>query len=380
MIPENTKLYKPAVDDEIDLVALAKTLWSGRRIIIKSILIFSIIGLSIAISTPKEFVASTIMVPSGNEGTSRFGSFGGLGGLAAMAGIDLNSVSGNTVSPIVYPRIVASVPFQLELMKTPLNFNGISKPVTFFEYFTTAQKPNLLLKYTIGLPGVILGLPGIILKAIKGVEAQKSTSGDNHQPLELTRDQIAVSQILSGLVSLEVNTKDGLLTLSSNMPEPMAAAQLGHRAQELLQQYITEFKIKKAKANLDFIQQRFDETAQKFETAQQKLASFRDRNKHVSLATAKTEEEQLTSQYNLIYSIYSELAKQLEQAKIQVKEDTPVFTIIEPISVPTKKSKPNRPMILFIWIFLGGVLGTGIVFGKDYFREIKERWKGEVKS
>lgn len=79
------------------------------------------------------------------------------------------------------------------------------------------------------------------------------------------------------------------------MPEALAAAQLGQRAQELLQEYIIEFRIKKAKANLDFIQQRFDETAQRFKTTQQLLASFRDRNKNVSLATAKTEEERLTS-------------------------------------------------------------------------------------
>ena len=162
------------------------------------------------------------------------------------------------------------------------------------------------------------------------------------------------------------------------MPEALASAQLGQRAQELLQQYITEFKIKKAKANLDFIQQRYDETTRKFEAAQEKLATFRDRNRNVSLAIAKTEEERLNSQYNLIYSIYSELAKQLEQAKIQVKQDTPVFTIIEPISVPTKRSKPNRPMILFIWLFLGGVIGTGIVFGKDFIEPLKKKWKEEA--
>jgi len=80
----------------------------------------------------------------------------------------------------------------------------------------------------------------------------------------------------------------------------------------------------------------------------------------------------------LIYSVYSELAKQLEQAKIQVKQDTPVFTIIEPISVPIKKSKPNRPMILLIWLFLGGVLGTGVVFGKEFIVPMKKRWNEKM--
>jgi len=364
MSPENTKPATPIANDEIDLIALAKTFWSGRRTVLISILICGILGFFIAIFTSKEFVATAIMVPSGSDAGSKLG---GLGGLAAIAGINIGSANGNELSPAVYPQIVSSLPFQLELMKTPLNFQEFSQPVTVFEYYTRIQKPNLLIKYTIGLPGVIL-------TAIKGKQPEKLITSEENIPFELSDKQRDVRKILSGLISLEVNAKDGLLTLAAKMPEARAAAQLGQRALELLQQYIIEFKIKKAKANLDFIQQRYDETAQKYEAAQQRLASFSDRNKNVSLATAKTEETRLNSQYNLIYSIYSELAKQLEQAKIQVKQDTPVFTIIEPISVPTKKSKPNRPMILLIWLFLGGIVGTAIVFGSEYYGTIKKQW------
>jgi len=367
MFPENTIPATPIADDEIDLLALAKTLWSGRRTVIKTIVVFGILGFVIAIFSAKEFVATTLMVPSSSDASSKLGGLGGLGGLAAMAGININTTSGSDLSPIVYPQIVSSLPYQLELMKTPLSFKEFSQPVTFFEYYTEKQKPNLFLKYT-------LGLPGVIINAIKGKEQEKAILMDEKGPYELTSKQRNARQILTSLVSLEVNPKEGVLTLSAKMPEARAAAQLGQRAQELLQQYIIEFKIKKAKANLDFIQQRYDETARKFEAAQQKLASFSDRNKNVSLATAKTEETRLSSQYNLVYGIYSELAKQLEQAKIQVKQDTPVFTIIEPVSVPTKRSKPNRPMILFIWLFLGGVIGTGIVFGKGYYSSIKKQW------
>ena len=268
----------------------------------------------------------------------------------------------------------ASLPYQLELMKTPLNFIDRKEPVTFYDYYSEPQKTNPFIKYTIGLPGLILGIPGAILSAIRGKEPEKTGLTEQIKPIELTNKQRDVRQILSGLISLNVNPKEGILTLTATMQEAKVAAQLGQRAQELLQQYITEFKIKKAKANLDFIQQRFDESTKKFETAQEKLASFRDRNKSVTLATARTEEERLTSQYNLIYSIYSELAKQIEQAKIQVKQDTPVFTIIEPVSVPTSRSKPNRPMILIIWFILGGVVGTAIVFGKGFIEPLKSKW------
>jgi uncharacterized protein involved in exopolysaccharide biosynthesis len=359
-------------DDEIDLIALVKTFWKGRPILIKSILIFGIIGFIVAISSPKEYIAQTVMVPQVGEGQSKLG---GLGGLAAMAGINISTGStGSELSPTIYPQIVASIPFQLELMNTPLKFQELATPVTLFEYYTKESKPSSIssfMKYTIGLPGVVLG-------AIKGKAPVEDLLGTGaKQPLQLSEDQRDVRKKLTQLVSLEVNAKEGYLTLSTKMFEAGPAAQLAQRAQELLQQYIIEFKVKKTKANLDFVQQRYDETEKKFEAAQQRLAQFRDRNKNMSSAIASTEGERLTSQFNLVYGVYSELAKQLEQAKIQVKQDTPVFTVIEPVSVPTERSKPNRPMILFIWIFLGGVVGTGVIFGRQYLATIKERWREE---
>ena len=368
MVSEHKKPFNPAADYEIDLIPIAKTLWLGKRTIIKWTLIGGIAGLIIALTTPKEFVATSILVPSGYEGVAKLSAMSGLGGLAAMAGINLNTSGGTDLSPIVYPKIVTSVPFHLELMNTPLNFKEIGKPVTLQEYYSDYQKPNLFLKYTVGLPG-------IIISALKGEEKEAIRNIEGQGPIELSAVQQNIHAILMGSLSLEVDPKEGVLILTSVMPEALPAAQLGERAQQLLQKYITEFKIKKSKANLNFIQQRFDETALKYEALQQRLATFRDRNKNVSLATVRTEEERLTSQYNLTYNVYNELAKQLEQAKIQVKQDTPVFTIIEPVSVPTKKSKPNRPFILIICLLLGSLTGTLFVFGSSVSGTIRQRWK-----
>ncbi len=364
------------IENEIDLLELAKTLWAGRGTILKTMIAFGIVGLIVAITSPKEFVATTIMVPSSSDASSKLG---GLGGLAAMAGISLNNTTGNDLAPTVYPQIVASLPFQLELMNTPLVFSDFKEPVSFYDYYSAPHKEHFLLKYTIGLPKLIFSIPGAIFSAIRGNEQEKSGLTAQIHPIELTNKQRDARAALSESISLTVNQKEGTLTLTTTMTEAKAAAQLGQLAQELLQKYITEFKIKKAKATLDFIQQRYDETALKFDAAQEKLAIFRDRNKNVSLATAKSEEERLTSQYNLIYGVFTELAKQLEQTKIQVKQDTPVFTIIEPVSVPTKKSKPNLRMILFIWLFIGALAGTGFVYGRSFIEPISKRWKEDMR-
>ena len=87
----------------------------------------------------------------------------------------------------------------------------------------------------------------------------------------------------------------------------------------MLQEYITKFKIKKAKAQFEFIQERYQEKKNEFEKAQANLAEFRDRNKNVTSAIALTQEDRLQSDYQLIFNVYSELAKQLEQAQIKVK-------------------------------------------------------------
>ncbi len=139
----------------------------------------------------------------------------------------------------------------------------------------------------------------------------------------------------------------------------------------------TEFKIKKANAQLIFIEGRCAEKRKDFERAQANLAAFRDRNKSVTSAVARTEEERLQSDYQLAFEVYSQLAQQLEQAQIKVKEDTPVFSIVKPVTVPIEKSKPNRPLILIIWTFLGVVFAIGWIFGKQFFLTVKNKWNVE---
>lgn len=355
-----------ADEDEIDLIQLAKTLWKGRKAIIISVVAGLVIGLAVALLTPKAFTVTTTMVP---QVSSKQTSLGGLSSLAAMAGFNLDmSGGGGPLSPVIYPQIITSVPFQLELMNTPFTFPEVSKPVSIYEYYTEIAKPGVLSqvkKYTIGLPFVIL-------KAMRGEPDEISAGGNNL--ITLTLEQEKIIKKLAENISLDANSKEGYLTLSVTMPEAFTAAEVALKAQEMLQRYITEFKIAKAADQLRFVEERFEEKKAEFEKAQTRLAAFRDRNKNVSSALARTEEERLQSEYNIAYNVYNELAKQLEQARIQVKEDTPVLSVIKPVVVPVKKSKPNRPLILVIWVFLGGITGVGWVFGKQYLATIKKKW------
>jgi len=50
-----------------------------------------------------------------------------------------------------------------------------------------------------------------------------------------------------------------------------------------------------------------------------------DRNKNFTSGLSSVETDRLQAKYTLTFGVYQELAKQLEQAKIQVKKETPVF-------------------------------------------------------
>jgi len=271
----------------------------------------------------------------------------------------------------VYPKIVNSIPFRLELMNAPLNFSDYDQPISLFDYYTKYGKKSVLgavKKYTLGLPGVIIG-------AIKGKpKALALPKHIRNQPIHLTDDQSMVNAALDAIITLDVNKKEGTLTLTANMPEALAAAQLAQKAQDLLQQFITEYKIKKAKADLDFIQGRYNIAKAEAERYQVGVAVNTDRFKNLTSSLPQIGTARMQTQYTIASSLFQDLAKQLEQAKIQVKKETPVFTIVEPVSIPSKKTKPNRPMILFIWIFLGGVVGVGTIYGKKQLQEIKLKW------
>ncbi|WP_163323647.1 Wzz/FepE/Etk N-terminal domain-containing protein [Draconibacterium mangrovi] len=356
-------------DDEIDLIALTKALWEGRKFILKTVIVFMVLGVATALLSPKEYTASTIVVPQINDSSIKLG---GLSSLAAMAGFNLNDMTGSTqLSPMVYPQILNSVPFQLELMNTSFRFPQQQDSLSIYTYYTKVKKTGFLE----GLKKYTIELPGVIIKAIKGDE-EISQNTTTSKYFTLTEEQDEIREMLSEKVKLEVNDKDGFLTLSASTTDPNLAAQITQKALEMLQQYITTFKIEKASAQLNFIEERYNDNKKEFEKAQAALAEFRDKNKNVTSALARTQEERLQSDYQLAFDVYSGLAQQLEQARIQVKEDTPVFSVLKPVTVPLEDNTSGFA-ILIVFVFLGVFFCIGWIFGKELLATFKKKWNSE---
>ncbi len=350
----------------IDLFSLAKTLWSGRRTVALWSTAFIFLGLIIAFTSPRVYTASTVMVPQVQSKTGGIGNLVGLSGLAAMAGINLNNLNTGTedMSPLIYPEIVKSYEFQREIIHMPMNWSGIDHPVSMAEYGQKYQKGSLPGKIVKG----IIGLPGTVVSWFRKENAiPAAIPGD--ALTRITKDEKELWENLTRSIILSVDKKNGYVTLSANGPEPLVTAQIADKAQKLLQQKITDFRIEKAHQNVAFIEGRYKEKKKEFELAQDRLASFRDGNAGTITNRAKTEEDRLQSEYQLALTVYSELAKQLESARITEKEDTPVFSIIQSVIVPLNPTKPRKFMILAVCMLFGVIIGTASVFATKNWKE-----------
>ena len=367
-------------EQEIALVELIQRMWVNRWLIVKITAVFMVLGLFVALFSPKVFTASCDVVPQ----TSKSGASSSMSSLAALAGINLNAVqSAESLSPNVYDNIMGSTTFRKELMQTMIDFEEVGHSVSFFDYYTSEEynKPGVMSygnKYTIGLPFTILN-------AIRGEQPEPDYSGvggDSNAIETISKDEYDAMQILGESIGISLDDKKGYVTITANMPEAVAAAQMAQATLTLLQRYITEFKIEKVQSNLDFVQERFDEAKRNFEDVQARRARLRDANMNTTRYSARTEMERLDAEYTLAQGVYTSLAQQVEQAKISVKETPPILTVIKPGTVPYKKSKPQRAMILFAFTFLGAVAGMGGVLLIPAVAEIvgSERMKRIVKE
>ena len=368
---ENNNFNQPYEEEEgIDIMALVRQLWDGRKTIIIITCVFIALGLVAALTMKRTYTVNSLMVPQMNSKNNSQ-----LSSLAALAGVDMGmDLSAKDLSPLVYPQIVSSVPFRRELLYEPLHWAKADSAVSTYTYYTEILKPSFfskVKKYTIGLPFTILGAlrkekPDIMLPS-------SDSAYDSPKPIILTNKEVKLMGLIGRSVNLTVDKKEGTLALTVIGSEPLQTAELALKAQNLLQTEITRFRTEKAQRDLDYIQERYNESKKEAESLQASLAAVRDRSQGMIGSRADLQRERLQARYNVANAVYIDMAKQLEQAKLQVKRDTPVLAVVQPVTVPDKPSN-SRAKKLVVWTFLGFVLACGWVLGKGYWPKLKEQF------
>lgn len=345
---------------EIDLLELASRLWDNRRKIMRWCGIGAVIGLIIAFSIPKEYLATVKLAPEIKDGKSA----GSLGALASMAGLSAGSSSSDALNPDLYPEVVNSVPFITSLfdVRVPLaDDDSVTMPV--IQYLQTEVSSPWW--------NVILGLPGKLIGLLKGSDQQSADHTlDNFR---LTPQELGLVEALRGRISTTIDSKSSLVSINVTMQDPLVAAVLADTVMARLQEFVIDYRTTKARQDLKYIETLNEEAKATYYKAQQNYAAYLDRNQNLSLFSAQTTRDRLQNEAQLAFNLYNQTAQQVQTAQAKVQENTPVFAVVTPATVPVKAAKPRKAIILVGFIFLGFVLCSAwILMGEPLMEKFRK--------
>ena len=352
-------------EQEIDIMEMISKLWKKRSMIIKWCIVGAVIGLVAGFSIPKTYTAGVTLAPELQQRTSS-----GVSSIASMMGVNLNN-SVDAISVEMFPDVVHSTPFIVELFDLPVTFERKDSVITttLVEYMKEYQKEpwwNAVVKFPFKVLGWCIDL-------VTPNKERVGSTDSNLNPTNLPRKERGVVKYFANNIMINVDKKTNKTKMSLLMQDPQVVATVMEAVTENLKEYMSTYRTSKARQDVENLQVICDQRKADYYKAQQAYAKYIDANKNVILQSANAEKDRLQQEMNLAYQVYSQVATQLEGARIQAEQAKPVFVIIDPVTVPIRKTAPSKAKLLVVFTFLAACCAAGwVLFGDEYWKKIKE--------
>ena len=341
---------------EIDIVGLLKKIFSEKKLLAKFLSIFVLIGVVVALNIPKQYTASVVLAPE----ITGMGMSQNLGDLASMIGVNIGSNANSTdaIYPDIYPDVFASNDFIIRLFDVRVSLND--DPDEYKSYYNH-------LMYDTKIP--FWEYPKFWLNNI--FVKKDDVNNQTMDPFKLTKAQYDICNRIKKNIACLIDRETYVITISVTDFDARVAAVMADTIQDLLQNYITEYRTQKARNDFDFAQDTYSDAKAQYIKAQQTYSSYMDANSDVVLQSLKSRQEELENEMNLKYNIYNQSVQQLQIAKMKVQERTPAFTIIQKATVPLKASSTPRSVIVILYFFLGLLADAiWVLWGREFIKKI----------
>lgn len=360
---QNPDVQEPENDElEIDWMEILRKIIAIRKTLYKAAGVGVVLGIIIALSIPKQYTVTVTLSPEmGGDKAS--------GGLASLASSFLGggtSSSPDALNATLAPDIVASTPFILELFNIKVQTLDGELDTTLVAYLDDQR--SSWFSYIVKAPSMAIG-------AIKSLFSEEADTATVLNPFQLTKEESEKVEELRKVLTADVDKKTAKTTISVTLQDPKVTAIVADSVVAKLQQYIIDYRIKKAKEDCAYLEQLYKERQQEYYDAQSKYAHYFDSNRNIALQSVRAEQERLQNDMSLAYQVYSQVAQQLQVARAKIQEEKPVFAVVEPATVPLQPSGTSRKMILVGIVFLA-VCGTGAwkLLGQEYWNKIKKQY------
>jgi len=333
---------KTRTSHEIDIIGTAKLVFKYKKELAIFTITSLVLGIIIAISTPKTYTTSVILAPEMSAGG--IGMSENLSDMASTFGINIGGKSSvDAIYPEIYPEVFSSSNFIETLFDIPVASKNNKTFKTYKEHLIKDTK-NPFWKYPIIL----------LTKILKNKNNSTKESTTSYKPM-LSKEDDELCNGIRSLISCQVNNKTSLITISATDQDPMVSTILADTLQHRLQEYITNYKTKKTRRDIEYYQKLCEKAKASYIKSQQVYAAYCDANEDVVLKSFEAKRDQLENDMQLKYNNYSQLTEQLLNVKAKLQEQKPAFTVIQAATLPYKASSTPRSMIVIFFVFLGCV-------------------------
>lgn len=355
--------YEP--EEEIDIMEYVVKLWKKRSMIIKWCCVGAVVGLVVGFSLPKTYRAGATLSP---ETEQKMGS--GVSSIASMMGVNINN-SIDAISFEMFPDVVHSTPFIVGLFDLPVEFERKDSVITttLLDYMLEYQKSPWW-SAIISAPFKALSW---CISLVIPEEEEEVGEAIARNPINLSKKERGVVKYFSENILVNVDKKSGKTSISLEMQDPLVVYTVVQAVMDHLKEYMTNYRTSKVRQDVANLSVVYDERKAEYYEAQQAYAQYMDANKNVILLSAQAEQQRLQQEMNLAYQIYSQVATQLETARIREQQAKPVYAVLEPAVIPIRKAGPSKAKLLVVFTFLAGCAAAAwALWGEDVLAKAKE--------
>jgi len=178
----------------------------------------------------------------------------------------------------------------------------------------------------------------------------------------LRKVEVAMTR-LKKTIATRFDQRSGVFQISVTHRSAAIAAGVANRLAAELRRFNTDVRTTRARDAVGFVADRLAESKQSLFKSENELAAFRSSNARIGNAPElQLQQSRLEREVHFNENIYALLSRQYELAQIQAKNETPVFTIMDPASEPTR---PHRMSRVLTGVVAGLITGLVFLLGKS---------------
>ena len=332
----------------LDFKQMKKALWSKKRTFLWVWLITFVLSCLWILPQPRYYTASVSIAPESAD-TKDIGS---LASLASSFGVNIGSNSSDAIYPKLYPDLFESTRFITRLLDIKVQTADGEINTDYYSYLKDHQKKNVLL-----LP--ISTAKNWVASLFSSDDEDDVTvsKGRPFNPFRLSKETSDIVAKVQRNVKCTYSMTTDVVTINVTDQDPLVCALLADSIKEHLQVFITEYRTKKARTDLEYYTRLTAEAKATYEKAQQKYAAFCDASNNVALKSVELKMEAMEHDMEAKFTLYTAMNARKESALAKIQERTPAFTELKNTTVPLKPAGPKRMIFVAVMLFLA-TIGT----------------------